>query len=122
EADDAKGHGMRSWMKRRHGRRAGRRLLAGFGHGVAPSFRVVEAAAKGRRRGRRRATSAVRLAFREPDCPALLGGRARRGNSLRSFVATLKQSRRVRWTKRAARAALPPALLGASHARRRPRR
>ena len=34
--------------------------------------------------------------LREPDCSALLGRAARRGNSLRSFVATLRQSRRVR--------------------------
>ena len=35
-------------------------------------------------------------ALRAPDCSALLGRAARRGNSLRSFVATLRQSRRVR--------------------------
>jgi hypothetical protein len=44
-------------------------------------------------------------------------------NSLRSFVATLKQLRQVRSRSAScARAASPPALLGASHARRTPHR
>ena len=60
--------------------------------------------------------------LREADCSALLGRAARRGNSLRSFVATLRQSRRVRQrSTRCARAAPRPALLDASHAPRSPR-
>src|SRR5213079_578093 len=56
------------------------------------------------------------------NCSALLGREARRGNSLRSFVATLKQSRRVRQrSTRFAGAAARPALLDASHAPRSPR-
>jgi acyl-CoA synthetase (AMP-forming)/AMP-acid ligase II len=44
--------------------------------------------------------------------PCAARSRARRGNSLRSFVATLRQSRRVRLTKHALRACGPaPALL-----------
>jgi hypothetical protein len=84
--------------------------------------RVRSASSKRQRRaggaGLRRATSAVRLACASlTPCAARSQGLPQ--NSLRSFVAALKQLRQVRSRSASfARAALPPALLGASHARR----
>ena len=56
----------------------------------------------------RRATSAVSPAYRGPDFPARLGSRGPPQNSLRSFVAALRQPRRRRTHE--ARATRAPAL------------